>query len=112
MDGLSAHEILLSALHRALRQMEAGGANQAEVSEALRLAEASFDARSTGVGNPVALLRLSAAHLQQVQIVIASPEGRALGVARRAMTAALFECESWESVLPRDPRSVWPAIKP
>jgi hypothetical protein len=95
MEYLPADKLLVSELRSALRAMSSTSPNYGPVIEALRCAEASrkLTAKPIDRERRLQLLRLSAGHLRLASARTAcSAENYALESARRAMTAALFEC--------------------
>ena len=96
---ISAQQLLVSALQRALVETDATGANRLCISEALRCAQAcEFDSRKTHETDlfllSQAILFLSRADSQAARV----EERRALKVAQRALQTALIALDlHWES---------------
>jgi hypothetical protein len=95
MEYVPADTLLVSELRSALSAMSSTSPNYGQVIEALRFAEAG---RHIKLGpmhceRRMRFLRLSAGHLRLASARTACvAENQALESARRAMTAALFEC--------------------
>jgi hypothetical protein len=92
IEGIPSYDVLLSALRSACVAGGGHSRNLGSVYEALRCTD-EIARTATGTARSV-LLRIAADHLRCANADTESEEElRALALARKAMTVALFECD-------------------
>jgi hypothetical protein len=101
IDGIPSYRVLLSALRSAFVAGGGHSRNLSSVHAALRCTDEV--ARAPTETARSALLRVAADHLRHADADAANEEElRALALARKAMTVALFECDDSR----RQPRAI------
>jgi hypothetical protein len=92
MEDTPAVEILTRGLHTVLATMSNQNPNRIILEETLRYT-AQSQQKNLVPTERTALIRLAAAHMRHADTLSDSAiENAALAIAKRAMTAALFEC--------------------